>query len=140
MSQTEHLKQPVPGQGPQHEETDVEAGPLMGYAAGLFVMIGLTMLAMWIMFHYLAAQETREGPPVSPLAGARQPPPLPHLQTLDTQAQDLLEERAKEEKVLNSYDWVDRKAGMVRIPVDKAIVAVLENKKLPVWEKTQAKP
>lgn len=136
MSQTEHLKQPP---GPLHEESDVDPRPLMAYAVGLFVMLGVTMLAMWIMFNYLAGQETREGPPVSPLAGARQPPPVPHLQTMDTQGEDLKEERAKEEKVLNSYDWVDRGAGVVRIPLDKAILAVLEKKKLPAWEKAPVK-
>ena len=137
MSQTEHVNKPA---GPGHEGTDIEARPLLIYSIGLFVMIGVTMLAMWVLFNYLAGQETREGPPVSPLAGARQPPPLPHLQTLDTQGQDLLEERAKEERVLNSYDWVDRNTGVVRIPVHTAMGLVLSRKKLPVWEKAPAKP
>jgi hypothetical protein len=36
-------------------------------------------------------------------------------------ASDLLELRAKEEKDLNTYGWVDKAAGAVRIPVNRAI-------------------
>ena len=40
-----------------------------------------------------------------------QPDPLVDLETL----------RAREDAQLNSYGWVDRNAGVVRIPIDRAI-------------------
>jgi hypothetical protein len=34
---------------------------------------------------------------------------------------DLERMRATEEAILNSYGWVDREAGIVRIPIDRAM-------------------
>lgn len=116
---------------PMHETTDVEVRPLVISAVVLFAVMIAAILGMWFMFHQMAVPENVEGPPPSPLAGSRVPPPAPRLQTMPTQKLDLLKTRAGEEEVLNSYGWVDRKAGVVRIPVDRA----MELLKLPVREK-----
>ena len=46
-------------------------------------------------------------------------PPEPRLQ--NHPREDLLALRRAEDAVLNSYGWVDRTAGIVRIPIDQAI-------------------
>lgn len=46
-------------------------------------------------------------------------PPGPNL-TTDPQA-DLKRFRAAEDKQLNSYSWVDRQKGVVRIPIEEAM-------------------
>jgi hypothetical protein len=51
-------------------------------------------------------------------------PPEPRLQT--NPRQDLADLRAKEDETLNSYGWVDRNAGVVRIPIDEAITLTLQ--------------
>lgn len=38
--------------------------------------------------------------------------------------------RAEEDKILNSYDWVDKEKGIVRIPIQRAI-DILASKGLP---------
>jgi hypothetical protein len=46
-------------------------------------------------------------------------PPEPRLQT--NPREDLRDLRAKEDAILESYGWVDRNAGVVRIPIDEAM-------------------
>lgn len=38
----------------------------------------------------------------------------------------LLEQKAREQEVLNKYGWIDQDQGVVRLPVDRAIDLVLE--------------
>jgi hypothetical protein len=39
---------------------------------------------------------------------------------------DLVQLRERERAVLTSYDWVDKKAGIARIPIDRAISILVE--------------
>lgn len=124
------MSKPEPGEI-RHELSDVHGRPVLVFGAVLSGLIVLALLGMWMMFRYYAAQETREGPPPSPLAGLRKPPPDPRLQTVSTLRQDLVEARAREEALLNRYDWVDRKSGVVRIPVERAIELLAQEPKKP---------
>lgn len=55
--------------------------------------------------------------------------PAPRLQS--DPARELAEMRAQEDAILHSYGWVDRPAGVVRIPIEKAIQLTLD-RGLPV--------
>lgn len=68
------------------------------------------------------------GPAVSPLANPRQLPPAPRLQI--SSESDLAAMHAREDSVLYSYGWVDRKSGVVRIPIGRAM-DLLVQKGLP---------
>jgi hypothetical protein len=46
-------------------------------------------------------------------------PPEPRLQ--NSPFDDLKRLQAEEEKALSSYGWVDRKAGIARIPIERAL-------------------
>jgi hypothetical protein len=52
----------------------------------------------------------------------------PHLQVRP--ADELMQLRAREESQLHSYDWIDRKQGLVRIPIERAI-ELLDERRLP---------
>jgi len=75
------------------------------------------------MFGYLNKQEV-PGPPASPVVKDRPLPPTPRLQTAPYD--DLTRMRATEEEKLNSYGWVDRRSGTVRIPIERAIELTAE--------------
>lgn len=51
-------------------------------------------------------------------------PPPPRLQLSSTA--DLKEFRAKEEHDLTTYGWVDKNAGIARVPIDRAMDLVLQ--------------
>ena len=108
-----------PGLG--HEHTDVNIRPIVIAGLGLaavLVVIGALMLGMFDLF---AAHEARVSPPPNPLAAAEGPrlPPEPRLQVHPVK--DLRELREAEATLLEHYGWVDKNAGVVRIPIDRAI-------------------
>ncbi len=113
-----------------HEETDAEIGPLVRFAIFLTV-VTLVAAALTVGFYkYLDARERSEKARRYPLtAGITRPlPPPPRLQTFPFD--DVKGLRREEDKLLDRYTWVDKNAGTVRIPVDRAI-ELLAEKGLP---------
>ena len=122
-----------------HEETDAEVGPLVRFAIFLTV-ITLVAAALTVGFYkYLDAREQVEKAPRYPLAvGVDRPlPPAPRLQTYPFDA--VKGYRQQEARLLDHYAWVDKNAGTVRIPVDRAI-ELLAAKGLPHRAQTPAAP
>ena len=75
---------------------------------------------IWLLFDYFDRREARQLPAEYPLAAGReQLPPEPRLQV--NPRDDLRELREREDQVLHSYGWVDRNAGVVRIPIEEAM-------------------
>jgi hypothetical protein len=107
-----------------HEERDVQLRPLIISGMGLAMLAGLSLLAMWLLFDYFAARRARLELAPSPMFEARQLPPEPRLEV--SPQQDLRQMRAAETAVLHSYGWVDRQAGIVRIPIERAIELLAE--------------
>ncbi len=99
-----------------HEERDVNAWAVGKFAIALVLVCGLVLLVLAGLFQYFLSQEGAKAPPT---AGTSQLPPEPRLQT--TPVLDLQAIRGAEDQVLNSYGWVDRQNGVVRIPIGRAI-------------------
>jgi len=110
----------------QHESSDVNIRAIFGFALGLLVTGIIIHVLVWVLFQYFNARENRIVAPEFPLAVTQEPrlPPEPRLQT--NPRQDLSDLRAREDQALRSYGWVDRNAGVVRIPIDQAIKLTLE--------------
>jgi hypothetical protein len=109
-----------------HETSDVNIRAIFGFGAGLIVVaIGIHFI-VWLLFMYFAAREAQRVPLEYPLAASQgeRLPPEPRLQV--TPRQDLGELRASEDETLATYGWVDRNAGIVRIPIDEAMRLTLE--------------
>jgi hypothetical protein len=114
--------------GRGHEMTDASISGLVKFGIGLFLLIVVVLFAMRSMFeHFSTTQQL--GPPASPFAETQTLPPAPRLQV--EPALDLKQLRKDEDEKLNSYGWVDQKAGIARIPVDRAMDLLLA-KGLPV--------
>lgn len=101
-----------------YERRDLSPRVIGLFLVGLVLTTGLVLLLMWGLFDYYGARQMRADIPPSPLADVRQIPPEPRLQV--NGVADLQDFRAKEEAALHSYGWIDRKAGSVRIPIDRA--------------------
>ena len=103
----------------RHETTDISVPGVLGFG-GLLLAGGLVIsLLVWTLLQFLSG-----GPrpaPEFPLAQSQtlRLPPEPRLQT-DPRG-DLLRLRQREDRLLNSYGWIDRDAGVVRIPIDEAM-------------------
>jgi hypothetical protein len=105
----------------QHEERDIAVRPIVVGGVGLVMLVVLVSAAMWFLLEAYRTRAARESPPASPLAETygRRLPPEPRLQT-DPLA-DLARLRAAEDDQLHGYAWVDRQAGRVRIPIERAM-------------------
>jgi hypothetical protein len=120
---------------PAHEVSDVSTEAIVKFGLGLLTSMIAVFLFIWGLFHYFATREERRELPRPPMAAADQLPPEPRLQRSpghESPPEDEMKEmRAAQETVLHSYGWVDRNAGIVRIPVEQAMQKLLEER-LPV--------
>ena len=107
-------KQPRRG----HETSDANIRDLIIFGAGLSLLIIAGLLVSGAVFHYFVGHQGL-GPPASPFENDRTLPPEPRLQV--TAPKDLKQYKAAQDEILNSYGWVDQKAGIVRIPIDRAM-------------------
>jgi hypothetical protein len=118
-----------------HEHTDIPVRTIGKYMLGLAisgVIIVIVLGFMWNWFAHAIPEEAR----VPAWQGPRELPPTPRLQLAPSV--DLADYRHKELDRLNSYGWVDRSAGKVHIPIDRAIDEVLRAG-LPARQQTPAK-
>jgi hypothetical protein len=144
MRPPEHLNNPEKTrdlshiQNPEvaHEPQDVNVRGILIFGAALLVSAVVIHLILWWMLDYFAVRENKAEPKSHPLASERQQlPPEPRLQGMpgheEAAPTEMQKFSTREEDVLNSYGWVDQKAGIVRIPIEQAKKLLLE-RGLPV--------
>ncbi|HTI37872.1 MAG TPA: hypothetical protein VL484_09955 [Vicinamibacterales bacterium] len=108
-----------------HESTDISIKGVVWFVIILAVTVAVVQVAMWGLMKVFDRNESANDPFVSPLAApAGTLPPDPRLQT--TPWEDLKHFRAGEDLALHSYGWIDRKGGVVRLPIDKAKALLLQ--------------
>jgi hypothetical protein len=125
----------------EYERTDLSALAILGFLAGLAI-VGLVMhLILTGMFIYLDTYTKTHQAATNPLApptsvDLRNPEPsvanefpLPRLET--NELGQLNDQRLQEENTLNTYGWVDQKAGVAHIPIERAM-QLLAQRGLPV--------
>ena len=105
----------------QHEESDVNVRAIFGFGAGLFAVSLAVYLVVWLLLAYFDRREASTRPARLPLAVGHETrlPPEPRLQV--TPREDLRQLRARQQALLDSYQWVDKTAGIVRIPIGEAM-------------------
>jgi hypothetical protein len=118
-----------------HETVDANVRSLVGWGIGVFALLAAGVIISAVVFRYFVTHQSL-GPPASPFENVRALPPRPVLQV--TPARDLHQYLDRQDAVLNSYGWVDQKAGVVRIPIDRAMELLLQ-KGLPVRGETHSK-
>lgn len=130
MGTLRHREAPLPAGSSGYEERDVSARPIALAVLALAGICAAAFVLMLQLFNFFAALQTRQSPAASRLAGAYglKEPPEPRLQVAPLA--DLQALRARDAAALHSYAWIDRDAGVVRIPIERAI-AVLAERGLP---------
>jgi hypothetical protein len=118
--------------GQQHErpperdyaDLDIPLGVILKFGIGLALLVVVTFWGAKHFLHGLSRTAADQDQPVSEFALERVVPPEPRLQ-VDEQ-RTLEEQRALEQKTLETYGWVDKANGIVRIPMDRAIDLIAE--------------
>jgi hypothetical protein len=125
MAETQHETRVT---GSHHEDRDVQIRPIMAFGVGLIILAVVVALLMGWLLGFFAARQAKLDVPVSPLTVTQQEPAEPRLEVAVDQV--LRELRAEEQTLLHSYGWVDRQAGVVRIPIERAMT-LLSDRGLP---------
>ena len=109
-----------------HETSDASVGAVFAFGMGLMILGGVILFLVWLLFGYFKGHDAGSGAREFPLAIEQQNrlPPEPRLQT--NPRQDLMDMRAKEDAKLNTYGWVDKSRGVVRIPNAEAMKLTVE--------------
>ena len=126
MEETSSRTEGVDNPQVSHEASDVDVRAILMFGIGLLILTVLISVVVWWTFDYFAAHAAKVEQPLSLLASSRGKslPPEPRLQV--SPAQDLREVQAAEDTLLHSYGWVDEQAGVVRIPVERAMQLLAE--------------
>jgi hypothetical protein len=107
-----------------HERKDVDVISLFTIVFTLFISCVLIFLVVTLMMHYFKGHEPSKTAGQANIPATRaQEFPQPRLEVKP--GASLAEFRAAEDADLNSYGWIDRNAGTIRIPIDRAMQLIL---------------
>ena len=146
MTEQKHTHDRDEGQSASkaYETRDIKLRPLIVFAAGITVMAVASYLVIFVLFRLFSGQAATQDAQLAPASlaqpaapGEERLPPEPRIQA--NPAGDLKMLRDKEDAILTTYGWVDRPAGVVRVPIDVAMKLVLEQG-LPVRQPDSAPP
>lgn len=107
-----------------YEKSDASPRGLVYFALVIAGILVLTFLSLRWLFGYFQKAENPGSFVAAPFAGARLLPPPPRIQA-DPGA-DMQSYFQSQQNLLNTYGWIDRQNGIVRLPIDRAIELILE--------------
>ena len=120
-----------------HETTDVSVPGLYAFVAGFGLTIAAILIGLVVLFkgfgfvnHRLNERIARQEPGAASRVHVQPDYQGPLLQVKPEE--DLRWMRNSDTAALDSYDWVDRSAGVVRVPIDRAMDLIAERGLPPV--------
>jgi hypothetical protein len=110
-----------------HERSDFNPAAIALFGAVLAATIAAVVAVSFLFMEFAVPREPlpQAG---SPSAARERAAAAPRLQVRGSN--ELREMREAEERVLNSYVWIDREKGIVRIPVERAMEILAEKEKV----------
>lgn len=135
--------------GTGFERQDLSPRSVYMFLVGLAVGVILVAVVLVGLYHAMDAYLRKHQPPQSPLApptqaDTRQVSPeainaFPQPRLEKNERLEINAFRLREEQVLDTYGWVDQKAGVVRIPIDRAMQLIAQ-RGLPTTPKAGSVP
>jgi len=130
------------------EREDLGGKPVFGFILSLLVSGVLIYYVIWGIFHFLDAFDKKNQQTRNPLVKVEtntrdvraeyiQRFPEPRLE--ENERTEINDFRYSEEQQLNSYGWVDEKAGVAHIPIDQAMQLIAQ-RGLPTTPQTGTVP
>jgi len=112
-----------------YEKSDASPRGLLGFVLIMAAILAATSLSLiWLLKHF----ERAENPGsfvAAPFAATHPLPPPPRIQALP--GVDMQSYYQSQQNLLNTYGWVDKQNGIVRLPIDRAMTLLLQ-RGLPV--------
>ena len=107
-----------------YEKTDASPRGLVYFALIMAGILALTSLSLVWVFKYFQKVENPASFVAAPFTGAEPVPPPPRIQS--NPAADIQSYLESQQKALNTYGWIDRQNGIVRLPIDRAMDLLLQ--------------
>lgn len=125
-----------------HEHSDINVRAVLWFAGVLVAVAAVIHVVVWWQLRAYQARDARIKQSAFPLATDREHlPPEPRLEPIDRLEgmpdSAVADRLAAREAKLHRYGWVDRKKGIVHIPIEEAM-RMLENR-LPARAEKEAK-
>ena len=116
--ETKHSTPGLEARGHETKDASIPGVALTGL--GLAIGAAIALSIVYGIFQFLSTQPLTTAPP-NPMAetSVQQFPPAPRVE--EHPAVEIQELHAKEDSLLSTYGWTDKEAGVVRIPIDRAI-------------------
>ncbi len=102
-----------------HEQRDADVMSLGMIGVALFISVVVVIFACWGLLHAFNRHRAAVERPRPKVAETQKKFPAPGLETQP--GVEWQNARVRETQELNSYGWVNRKAGIVRIPIGRAM-------------------
>ncbi len=131
----DHTVEPSTNGHSGHEHREANLGVIVWSGLGLAVATLLIMGFVILLFNVMRSAEDKIRPSISRSSPPATLPPEPRLppctqlavgNCIVEPALEFEQLRAHEDQVLKTYGWQDQKNGIVHIPIDKAMDAVLQ--------------
>src|SRR5580704_13018891 len=119
-----------------YEHQDLAPQGVYAFLISLLVGGVVVYFVIWGFYHFMEARQREHQTPQNPMVKQMETDtrivspeeikhfPEPRLET--NERVEINDFRLKEEQTLNSYGWVDEKAGVVRIPIERAIELIAQ--------------
>jgi hypothetical protein len=116
----------LPVEGSTYEHTDANVRAIVKFGLWLAITALIVHVGVGLMYAMLVEQAQDTTEQRYPLAAGAPPklPPEPRLQQFPRN--EIYELRLSEQQKLTQYGWVDKEAGVVRIPIDEAMRLTIE--------------
>jgi hypothetical protein len=102
-----------------HESRDADIRPILLTGFGLALSVVVVGLIVYGTFRYLATYPVTSVQPNPMAVFDSQIPPAPRIE--EHPAIEIQQLHAQEDQTLSTYGWIDKKKGVVRIPIDRAM-------------------
>lgn len=108
---------------PLRRGDDTRVAPVALFATLIAAVVGACIvLSIPVVRHLMQSRERSDAPSAS--SASAPPPPEPRLQAFPRQDLDVM--LSQKQQLLHSYGFIDRRAGIVRIPITRAIELATE--------------
>lgn len=135
MADTKH-----PGAASPVEGDGISYSGIVWFVVILTVVTLVCQILMWVLLRAFQQQTVAVVSPVASVVSERQaaegrvypevraigPAEGPQPQLLVNEPANLAEFRKREQELLTTYGWIDRNAGVIRLPIERAKDLVLE--------------
>jgi hypothetical protein len=131
----EEIKHAAPNPELEFEHNDLSPNAVYAFLIGLAVAVVVVYFVLWGLYDFMETYEQKHQPPQNPLVESRKDTAKVLPEDIAKFPQPRLEKNERveindfllgEEQTLDSYGWVDQKAGIVRIPIERAMQLIAQ--------------